>query len=48
MHTLFVPPHHQLDFLKKLARLAQGKNSVQEYYREIQMGMIRCGILEDN
>jgi hypothetical protein len=34
--------------LKKIARLEQGKNSVEEYYQELQTGMIRCGIEEDN
>jgi hypothetical protein len=34
--------------LKKLTRLEQGKNSVQEYYQELQTGMISCGIVEDN
>jgi hypothetical protein len=34
--------------LKKLAHLEQGKNSIQEYYQELQTGMIRCGIVEDN
>jgi hypothetical protein len=48
MRTHFVPPHYQWHFLKKLARLEQGKNSVQEYYQELQTGMIRCGIVEDN
>jgi hypothetical protein len=31
-----------------LARLEQGKKIVQEYYQELQMGMIHCGIVEDN
>jgi hypothetical protein len=48
MRTRFVPPHYQRDLLKKLARLEQGKHSVQDYYQELQMGMIRCGIVEDN
>jgi hypothetical protein len=48
MHTHFVPPHYQHDLLQKLAQLEQGKNSVQEYYQELQTGMIRCGIVEDN
>jgi hypothetical protein len=48
MHTHFVPPHYQRDLLKKLAHLEQGKNSVQEYYQELQTGMIHCGIVEDN
>jgi hypothetical protein len=29
MRTRFVPPYHQRDMLKKLARLEQGKNYVQ-------------------
>jgi hypothetical protein len=48
MRTSFVPPHYKHDLLKKLARLEQGKNYVQEYYQELQMGMIHCGIVEDN
>jgi hypothetical protein len=48
MHTHFVPPYYQCVLLKKLAHLEQYKNSVQEYYQELQMGMIRCGIVEDN
>jgi hypothetical protein len=48
MHTHFVPPHYQRDLLTKLTHLEQGKNSVQEYYQELQMGMIPCGIVEDN
>jgi hypothetical protein len=48
MHTRFVPPHYQHDLLKKLAHLERGKNYVQEYYQELQTGMIRCGIVEDN
>jgi hypothetical protein len=32
MRTRFVPPHYQRDLLKKLSRLEQGKNSVQDYY----------------
>jgi hypothetical protein len=31
-----------------LARLEQGKNSIQEYYQELQTVMLRCGIVEDN
>ncbi|KAK1607479.1 hypothetical protein QYE76_031152 [Lolium multiflorum] len=48
MRTRFVPPHYQRDLLKKLSRLEQGKNSVEDYYQELQTGMIRCGIVEDN
>ena len=31
-----------------MQRLRQGKNSVEEYYQELQTGMIRCGIVEKN
>jgi hypothetical protein len=32
---------------KKLQRLEQGDMSVQEYFAELQKGMIHCGIKED-
>ena len=38
----------QRELLQKLQRLRQGKNSVEEYYQELQTGMIRCGIVEEN
>jgi len=31
-----------------LQHLRPGKNSVEEYYQELQTGMIRCGIIEEN
>jgi hypothetical protein len=34
--------------LTKLACLDQGKNSVEDCYQELQTGMLRCGIEEDN
>jgi hypothetical protein len=39
IRTHFLPPHYQCE---------QGKNSIQDYYQELQTGMIHCGILEDN
>ena len=47
MHTRWVPPYYQHELLQKLQRLKQGKNSVEEYYQELQTGMFRCGIVED-
>jgi hypothetical protein len=44
MPTCFVPPYYQGDLLKKLARLEQVKNYVEEYHQDLQIGMIRCGI----
>jgi hypothetical protein len=32
---------------KKLQRLDQGDMSVQEYYQELQKGMLRCGVVKD-
>ena len=48
MRTRWVPPYYQRELLQKLHRLRQGKNSVEEYYQELQTGMIRCGIVEEN
>ena len=31
-----------------MQHLRQGKNSVEEYYQELQTGMIVCGIVEEN
>jgi len=47
MHTRWVPPYYQREFLQKLRRLNK-ENSVEEYYQELQTGMIRCGIVEEN
>ena len=48
MCTRFVLPYYQRDMLQKLTRLEQEKYSIEEYYRELQTGLIRCGIIEDN
>jgi hypothetical protein len=43
----FVPPSYQHDLCKKLQRLDQGYMSVQDYYAELQKGMIRAGVHEE-
>src|SRR3954462_11349060 len=48
MRTRCVPPYYQRELLQRLQRLRQGKNSVEEYYQELQTGLIRCGLVEDN
>src|SRR3954462_1869134 len=48
MRTRWVPPYYQRELLQKLQCLRQGKNSVEEYYQELQTGLIRCGIVEEN
>jgi hypothetical protein len=44
----FVPSYYARDFLNKLQRLKQGTHSVEEYYQELQIGMLRCGLVENN
>ena len=47
MRARFVPSYYSRDLLHKLQQLRQGSKSVEEYYQELQMGMLRCG-LEEN
>ena len=47
MRNRFVPPSYKRDLRKKLQRLEQGDSSVQDYYAELQKGMVRCGVVED-
>jgi hypothetical protein len=47
MRERFVPPAYQCDLRKKLQRLDQGDISVQDYYAELQKGMIRAGVHEE-
>ena len=43
----FVPVSYKQDLHKKLQRFKQEDMSIQEYFAELQKGMIRCGIEED-
>jgi hypothetical protein len=47
MCARFLPPSYRRDLRKKLQRFDQGDMSVQEYYQELQKGMLRCGVVED-
>ena len=47
MRSRFVPPSYERDLRKNLQCLEQGNMFVQEYYQELQKGMLRCGIAED-
>jgi hypothetical protein len=47
MHQRFVPPSYQRDVCKKLQHLDQGDMSVQDYYAELQKGMICAGVHEE-
>jgi hypothetical protein len=46
MHQRFVPPSNQHDLCKKLQWLDQGDMSIQDYYAELQKGMIRAWVHE--
>ena len=46
MRDRFVPPSYHRDLRKRLMRLEQGDKSVQNYYGELQKGLMRCGIVE--
>jgi len=46
MRARFVPSYYARDLLHKLQQLRQGTKSVEEYYQELQMGMLRCQIEE--
>jgi hypothetical protein len=40
-------PSYQHDLCKKLQRLDQGDMSIQDYYAELQKGMIHAGVHEE-
>jgi hypothetical protein len=46
MRESFVPPTYQHDLHKKLQHLDQGDMSVQDYYAELQKGMIHARVHE--
>jgi hypothetical protein len=46
MRHKFVPSYYARDLLNKMQRFQQGQQSVEEYYQELQKGMIRCGLFE--
>jgi hypothetical protein len=47
MHERFVPLAYQHDLCKKLQCLDKGDMSVQDYYAELQKGMICAGVYEE-
>ena len=47
MRARFVPTHYNRDLFKKLQLLKQGTKSVEEYYKEMEIAMIRANITED-
>jgi hypothetical protein len=47
MRARFIPPSNRRDLRKKLQPFDQGDMSVQEYYQELQKGMLHYGVVED-
>lgn len=47
MRGRFVPSHYQRDLHNKLQRLTQGSKSVDEYYKKMDVSMIRANVMED-
>ena len=47
MRARFVPSYYARDLLNKLQQLRQCAKSVEEYYQELQMGMLHCNLDED-
>jgi hypothetical protein len=44
MQARFVPSYYARDLINKLQQLKQGAKSVEEYYQELQIGMLRCNL----
>ena len=44
----FVPTYYNRDLFKKLQLLKQGIKSVEEYYKEMEIAMIRANVTEDD
>jgi hypothetical protein len=42
----FVPSYYARDLKNKLQQLKQGAKSVEEYYQELHIGMLRCNLEE--
>jgi hypothetical protein len=46
MWARFVPSYYTRDLINKLQQLKQGAKSVEEYYQELQIGMLHCNFKE--
>ena len=47
-YEVFFVPHYQCDLCLKLQTLKQGDKGVEEYYQELLIILVRCGIREDD
>jgi hypothetical protein len=48
MRHRFVPSYYARYLLNKMQRFQQGSQSVEEYYQELQKGMLHCGLVESD
>src|SRR4051812_30551435 len=48
MRACVVPTYYNHDLFKKLQLLKQGTKSVEEYYKEMEIAMIRSNVMEDD
>jgi hypothetical protein len=48
MRRRFVPNHYYRGLYQKLQRLTQGSKSVDEYYKEMEVAMIRANVEEEH
>ena len=48
MRAWFVPTYYNHNLFKKLQQLKQGTKSVEEYYKEMEIAMIRANVTEDD
>jgi hypothetical protein len=46
MRARFVPSYYARDLTNKLQQFKQGAISVEEYFQELQIGMLRCNLEE--
>ena len=47
MKKCFVPSHYHRDLYEKLQNLTQVNRSVEDYYKEIEVSLLRADIVED-
>ena len=48
MRARFMPTYYNRDLFKKLQQLKQGTKRVEEYYKEMEIAMIRANVTEDD
>nr|XP_027100916.1 uncharacterized protein LOC113720155 [Coffea arabica] len=47
MRKRFIPSHYHRDLYQKLQNLSQGSRSVDDYFKEMEIAMLRADVVED-